>query len=133
MVQARARYFSVAAALFSDSLCPVSRVANGTEVHSARIILFGAEAKLPARIHDTINSHYIFPLLYFPMYSRCANRTQAIISLIIELSVPKITATSYTWKRLQGHEFGVIHNSITVRNLGRNLVRKVFWQDSLNL
>ena len=63
------------------------------------------------------------------MYSRCANQTQVIISLIIELSVTKITATSHTWKRLQGHEFGAIHNSITVRNL----VRKVFWQDSLNL
>ena len=101
-----------------------------TERKSILPVQFYLERKLNFlhEVTDTINSYYIFSLLYFPMYSRCANRAQVIISLIIELSVPKITASSHAWKQLQGHEFGVIHNSIIVRNL----VRKVFWQDSLS-
>ena len=80
-------------------------------------------------VTDTIDSHYIFTHLYFLMCSRCANQTQVPITLVIELSPTKFTATGRTGKQLRGHEFGLIHDLITVRNP----VRKVFWQASLNL
>ena len=63
------------------------------------------------------------------MCSRFANQTQVPITLVIELSLTKFTATIRTGKQLRGHEFGLIHDLIAVRNP----VRKVFWQASLNL
>ena len=63
------------------SILPIKMVVSAvspTEWKSIPPVQFYLQRKLNFlyEVTDTINSHYIFTHLYFPMYSCCANRTQ---------------------------------------------------------